>query len=178
MNSIFKIGRGPSSFKASSSLNRQNQQILTKRNAQTIRFQLTIPPKVEVVERQDKRQEEIERAAKETLSGTPAGFYNRKVRITRPDPHPEQYGRVVTQKWEATFTQLGGDATSHAMTGYGGWTTDAGRFMRLQFFDKEQAIQWAEREGYEYEVIDKPNQLIQPIKNYGDNFKYKPPSDD
>ncbi len=59
-----------------------------------------------------------------------------------------------------------------------GWVSseDTLNQVRLKFPTQEAAIAHAEKEGWEYVVVPSHQKNIKP-RNYGDNFKYRPPED-
>ena len=56
-----------------------------------------------------------------------------------------------------------------------GWiaSRDTATQVRLQFVDLNEAIAFAEKQGFEYTVAQ-PKQKIMKKKSYSDNFRYRP----
>ena len=59
-----------------------------------------------------------------------------------------------------------------------GWTRseDTLNQISLKFDSCEAAIAHAERQGWEYSVLVERERRVKP-RNYGDNFKYRPPEE-
>jgi hypothetical protein len=55
-----------------------------------------------------------------------------------------------------------------------GWTASRDPFghIRLSFPDPQSAIEFAERQGWRYELRDPPGRRFRP-KSYADNFRYE-----
>ncbi|PXF46858.1 NADH dehydrogenase [ubiquinone] iron-sulfur protein 4, mitochondrial [Gracilariopsis chorda] len=89
------------------------------------------------------------------LSGIPDKHAARRVRIFRPAKVATQQGRgSITQMWKMTFEKIEGDDrwTNPLM----GWTStgDPLSNMGMAFPTKEAAIQYAERNGYGFTVVE------------------------
>jgi hypothetical protein len=93
-----------------------------------------------------------------------------QVRIYRPAKTATQSGRAKTHQWLVDFKPSDRPEPDPLM----GWngSRDTRSQLRLFFKTREDAIAFAEREGYGYTVIDK--QMTQPAKpkSYADNFRF------
>ena len=101
-------------------------------------------------------------------SGAPEEFVHRKVRILRPANTASQQG--FTGIWKIEF-----ECTTKWLNPLMGWTSTKDMAHQLtnalQFATKEEAISFAEREGFEYEV--EPEHLPKPVKkSYAENYKW------
>ena len=101
-------------------------------------------------------------------SGAPEEFVHRKVRILRPANTASQQG--FTGIWKIEF-----ECTSKWLNPLMGWTSTKDMAHQLtnalQFATKEEAISFAQREGFEYDV--EPAHVAKPIKkSYADNYKW------
>jgi len=93
-----------------------------------------------------------------------------EVRIFRPAKTAMQSGRGNTQKWMLQFAPGDREEPDDLM----GWpgSRDTRNQVRLAFATKEEAIAFAEREGYAYTVADdRPEKPPRP-KSYSDNFRF------
>jgi len=93
-----------------------------------------------------------------------------EVRIFRPAKTAMQSGRAKTNEWMLEFTPGDREEPDDLM----GWlgSRDTLNQVRLHFATKEEAIAFAEREGYAYTVTDdRPSKPPRP-KSYSDNFRY------
>ena len=100
-------------------------------------------------------------------SGAPEEFVRRAVRILRPATTACQQG--FPGLWKIEF-----ECTTKWLNPLMGWTSTkdmAGQLVNaLQFGSKEEAVAFAEREGFEYEV--EPERLPKPVKkSYAENYK-------
>jgi ETC complex I subunit conserved region len=94
------------------------------------------------------------------------------VRIYRPARNAMQSGKARTKAWVAEFDQASARTTDPLM----GWTSsrDTNQQVKLSFDNKEEAIAWAERKGYDYRVFEPPAHRAEK-KAYADNFKWGRP---
>ena len=100
-------------------------------------------------------------------SGAPEEFVHRRVRILRPANTPCQQG--FPGLWKIEFA-----TTAKWLNPLMGWTSTKDMAHQLvnalQFATKEEAIQFAEREGFEYDI--EPDHVAKPIKkSYAENYK-------
>ena len=101
-------------------------------------------------------------------SGAPEEFVHRKVRILRPANTASQQG--FTGIWKIEF-----ECTTKWLNPLMGWTSTKDMAHQLtnalQFATKEEAISFAQREGFEYDV--EPAHIAKPIKkSYAENYKW------
>jgi hypothetical protein len=92
-----------------------------------------------------------------------------QARIYQPAKTAMQSGRAGTDKWVLEFAPSSRREADPLM----GWTSsdDTLRQLRLNFDTKEEAIAYAEREGYAYLVEEPHARRLQP-KAYADNFRF------
>lgn len=95
-----------------------------------------------------------------------------KVRIFRPARSAMQAGEANTHKWVVEF-EPAEPRTRDPLTG---WTSsaDTRAQLRLTFDTLEEAIAYADRQGFTYSVQVPHRPKIRP-KNYSDNFRYNRP---
>jgi hypothetical protein len=103
-----------------------------------------------------------------SISPQPTCTHYASVRIYRPSPNAMQAGRANTKRWLLEFEPRFAPFIEPLM----GWTgsTDTLPQVRLTFATKEQAIAFAERQGWSYAVSEPHLSRIQP-KSYADNFR-------
>ena len=97
---------------------------------------------------------------------------HRKVRILRPANTASQQG--FTGIWKIEF-----ECTTKWLNPLMGWTSTKDMAHQLtnalQFATKDEAVAFAEREGFEYDV--EPEHLPKPVKkSYSDNYRWKGPA--
>lgn len=92
-----------------------------------------------------------------------------KVRILQPARNMMQSGKGNTKQWVLEFAESAKRDADPLM----GWTASANTRQQvlLRFDTKEEAIAYAQREGYAYEVEEPTPSRLQ-VKAYADNFKY------
>ncbi|KAJ3212480.1 hypothetical protein HDU67_003771 [Dinochytrium kinnereticum] len=98
----------------------------------------------------------------------PPEISRRKVRIYRPANTPTQSGSARPNHWKIDF-----DVQDRWENPLMGWSSSADPVQALQvkFLTKDDAILFAERQGYDY-WIDLPKEGRIGPKLYADNFKY------
>jgi hypothetical protein len=96
-----------------------------------------------------------------------------KVRIFRPARTAMQSGEAGTQKWLLEFEPSGPRWLEPLM----GWTAskDTRRQLKLKFDTLEEAIAYADRQGYTYSV-QVPHRPKHRPKSYADNFRFRRPA--
>lgn len=96
-----------------------------------------------------------------------------KVRIFRPARTAMQSGEALTHKWVLEFEPTLPRSRDQLM----GWTgsADMWRQIRLRFDTLEEAIAYADRQGYTY-TVQMPHRAKRRAKSYADNFRYRPPA--
>ena len=94
-----------------------------------------------------------------------------RVRIYRPAKNALQSGTANTSRWIAEFEPEAAKKVDPLM----GWTgsADTRQQVRLRFDGRDQAIAYAERNGFDYEV-EEPAPRVHVRKNYADKFAWKP----
>ena len=102
------------------------------------------------------------------LSGAPSSITRRPVRIYRPSRTAMQSGTHGTRFWRLDF-----DVQQRWNNKLMGWSSSADTMqaLALRFRTSEEAVRFAEKQGFDYEVIQ-PNTDSVGIKTYADNFKY------
>ncbi|KAI3320070.1 ETC complex I subunit conserved region-domain-containing protein [Xylariaceae sp. AK1471] len=107
------------------------------------------------------------------LSGAPIELQARTVRIYQPSKPATQSGQWGSHQWRMDWDVL---AKGHRWENpLMGWQA-SGDFMqgtRLEFKTKEDAIHFAEKQGYEY-FVQEPNERAFTPKAYANNFLYSP----
>ncbi|EGS22049.1 NADH-ubiquinone oxidoreductase-like protein [Thermochaetoides thermophila DSM 1495] len=107
------------------------------------------------------------------ISGAPMELQARTVRIYKPAKPATQSGEKNTQLWRMDWDVLGkGHRWENPLMG---WQSSAD-FMQgthLTFKTKEDAIAFAEKQGYEY-FVQEPNERHFRPKAYANNFLYSP----
>jgi len=96
-----------------------------------------------------------------------------KVRIFRPAKTAMQAGEARTLKWLLEFEP----ATPRLRDPLMGWTgsRDTRRQVLLTFDTLEEAIAYADRQGYTYSV-QVPHRPKRRPKSYAENFRYRRPA--
>ena len=92
-----------------------------------------------------------------------------QVRIFQPARSTMQSGKAGTRQWLLQFASPVRREADPLM----GWTSsnNTRQQVTLRFDTKEEAIAYAEREGYAY-VVEEPKPIRLQVKAYADNFKY------
>ncbi|KAF1928019.1 uncharacterized protein M421DRAFT_421217 [Didymella exigua CBS 183.55] len=114
-----------------------------------------------------------ESVAAAVLSGAPVDLQARQVRIYKPAKTATQSGNWTSEHWLMDWDVL---AKGHRWENpLMGWASSAD-FMnghRLQFQSKEDAINFANKQGYEY-FVQEPNVRKFVPKAYANNFTHVP----
>ncbi|KAF8645142.1 hypothetical protein AX16_007970 [Volvariella volvacea WC 439] len=127
---------------------------------QTTTSEITVPPTRDVL-------------VADVISGAPAELRHRAVRIYQPTRNTMQSGSGKTERWRVDFDILpGGNRWENPLMGYAS-SADYMQGTRLSFRTKEDAIHFAEKQGWDYYVQPPATKRIPP-KNYAENFVYKP----
>ncbi|KAI0889552.1 ETC complex I subunit conserved region-domain-containing protein [Annulohypoxylon maeteangense] len=107
------------------------------------------------------------------LSGAPIELQARAVRIYRPSKPATQSGTWGAHHWRMDWDILSkGHRWENPLMGW----QSSGDFMqgtKLEFKTKEDAIAFAEKQGYEY-FVQEPNERAFTPKAYANNFLYTP----
>ena len=90
------------------------------------------------------------------------------VRIYRPTKTAMQSGRALTHKWLLEFEPAAPREVEPLM----GWISgrDTRRQVRLQFDTREEALAYAERNGFTVE-LEEPHARRFKARSYADNFR-------
>ncbi|ORX68463.1 hypothetical protein DL89DRAFT_224704 [Linderina pennispora] len=108
----------------------------------------------------------------EVLSGAPAEVTKRTVHIYRPAVNPMQSGRNSNLRWRIDFDALSkGDRWENQLMGWQS-TADAMASVKLDFSTKEDAVHFAEKQGWGYTIKEPKFRQIKP-KSYKNNFVYR-----
>ncbi|CED82242.1 NADH:ubiquinone oxidoreductase, NDUFS4/18 kDa subunit [Phaffia rhodozyma] len=107
------------------------------------------------------------------ISGAPAEMTHRSVRIYKPTKTTMQSGRAGFNHWRIDFDTLQG--SGRWINPLMGWASSADYMqgMTLKFKTEEEAVLFAEKQGWDY-VVSKPN--VQPFKPkaYAENYVHSP----
>jgi hypothetical protein len=93
-----------------------------------------------------------------------------EVRIFRPAKTAMQSGRAKTHQWVLEFAP-GAREEPDPLMGWAG-SPDTRNQVRISFATKDEAIAFAEREGYAYVVSDDRAAKAPRPKSYSDNFRF------
>ncbi|KAJ3228533.1 hypothetical protein HDU81_006132 [Chytriomyces hyalinus] len=104
----------------------------------------------------------------EILSGAPPSLTSHPVRIYRPANTPTQNGSARFNHWKIDFDTQ--DRWENSLMGWAS-SADPVQALSIKFLTKEDAILFAERQGYDY-WVDLPKEAAFKPKLYADNFKY------
>ncbi|MEM6781547.1 MAG: ETC complex I subunit [Pseudomonadota bacterium] len=98
-----------------------------------------------------------------------------KARIYKPSKTTMQSARGKTKEWVLEYETTSRRGPEPLM----GWTAsgDTLNQVKLYFDDKQSAIAFAKKNGLTYSVAKVRERKVKP-RNYGDNFKYFPPTED
>jgi hypothetical protein len=92
-----------------------------------------------------------------------------QVRIYQPARNAMQSGKAGTRQWVLEFVSTAKREADPLM----GWTSSSNTSQQvaLKFDTKDEAIAYAQREGYAY-VVEEPKVKRLQTRAYADNFKY------
>ncbi|KAH7913944.1 Ndufs4, NADH dehydrogenase Fe-S protein 4 [Hygrophoropsis aurantiaca] len=109
----------------------------------------------------------------DVISGAPSELRHRAVRIYQPARNTMQSGPGKMERWRIDWDILeGGGRWENPLMGYAS-SADYMQGTRVSFKTKEDAIHFAEKQGWDYYVQPSPTKKIPP-KNYAENYVYKP----
>ncbi|KAI0061409.1 hypothetical protein BV25DRAFT_1805466 [Artomyces pyxidatus] len=109
----------------------------------------------------------------DVVSGAPAELRHRVVRVYQPARNTMQSGGAKMERWRIDFDILqGGGRWENPLMGWAS-SADYMQGTRISFKSKEDAIHFAEKQGWDYYVQPPPTKKIPP-KNYAENYVYKP----
>ncbi|KAM5533137.1 hypothetical protein V8D89_013185 [Ganoderma adspersum] len=107
------------------------------------------------------------------VSGAPKELRHRAVRIFQPTRSTTQSGSGKSNQWRIDWDILqGGGRWENPLMGWAS-SADYMQGTRLSFHTKEDAIHFAEKQGWDYYVAATEVTRIPP-KNYSESFVYKP----
>ncbi|KAI0632055.1 ETC complex I subunit conserved region-domain-containing protein [Trametes polyzona] len=107
------------------------------------------------------------------VSGAPKELRHRTVRIFQPTRSTTQSGPGKSNRWRIDWDILpGGGRWENPLMGWAS-SADYMQGTRLSFRTKEDAIHFAEKQGWDYYIGPTEINRIPP-KNYAENFVYKP----
>ena len=91
-----------------------------------------------------------------------------KFLIYRQSKSAMQSGKKNAKKWLMTLVE---ESNSRSISAPLSWVAsdDTNTQLQFNFSTKEQAIEYAESQGFEYEIRDSFDQVIKP-KSYANNF--------
>ncbi|GMK56459.1 hypothetical protein CspeluHIS016_0302990 [Cutaneotrichosporon spelunceum] len=107
-----------------------------------------------------------------TVSDAPLELQHRQVRIFKPTKNTMQSAKGKTKVWRIDWDVLQGSGrwTNPLM----GWQSSADYMQgtSLSFRTREDAVRFAERQGWDY-YISEPKQARIPPKSYADNYNHQ-----
>nr|POE72149.1 nadh-ubiquinone oxidoreductase 21 kda subunit, mitochondrial [Quercus suber] len=107
------------------------------------------------------------------LSGAPLDLQARTVRIYRPAKTATQSGNWHSHQWRMDWDVLGkGHRWENPLMGWQS-SADAMQGTHLNFHSKDDAINFANKQGYEY-FVQEPNERRQVPKAYATQFVHSP----
>jgi ETC complex I subunit conserved region len=93
-----------------------------------------------------------------------------KISISSPTRTAMQSGQGKTGEWVITFPP----ALTPAIDPLMGWMgmAETTQQLKLSFANKEEAVEYANKNGLEYDIIEPKHRIIKP-KSYAANFAFK-----
>ncbi|KIK52100.1 hypothetical protein GYMLUDRAFT_233788 [Collybiopsis luxurians FD-317 M1] len=108
----------------------------------------------------------------DVVSGAPSELRHRSVRIYQPTRNTMQSGPNKGDRWRIDFdVLLGGGRWENPLMGWAS-SADYMQGTRVSFRSKEDAIHFAEKQGWDY-YVQLPEVKRIPPKNYAENFLYR-----
>ncbi|CAG7852212.1 SubName: Full=Probable NADH-ubiquinone oxidoreductase 21 kDa subunit, mitochondrial {ECO:0000313/EMBL:CCA67646.1} [Serendipita indica DSM 11827] len=106
-------------------------------------------------------------------SGAPVQLLHRAVKIYQPTRNTMQSGGAKGEKWRIDWDTLPG--AGRWENPLMGWASSADYMQgtRMSFDSAEDAIKFAEKQGWDY-YVQPPTVKRIPPKNYAENYVYKP----
>jgi len=164
----------------SRSLRQAVKPVLYNASLTSMRLQHTsanIPANPEEGTKKDSHQliisEPAEIVAADIVSGAPTELRHRAVRIFRPTRNTMQSGGTKGDLWRIDFDILqGGGRWENPLMGWAS-SADYMQGTNLKFRTKEDAIHFAEKQGWDY-YVQQPTVKRIPPKNYSENYAYSP----
>ncbi|KAJ1987420.1 ndufs4 NADH dehydrogenase Fe-S protein subunit [Dimargaris cristalligena] len=109
----------------------------------------------------------------DVVSGAPVELHSRMVRIFKPTKSAMQSGTAATQNWRVDFDVIDhGDRWENQLMGWAS-SADYMQAIRMKFKTKEAAVEFAEKQGWNYYVQEPKVRAFKP-KVYAENFSYSP----
>ncbi|EDR13375.1 uncharacterized protein LACBIDRAFT_148506, partial [Laccaria bicolor S238N-H82] len=109
----------------------------------------------------------------DVISGAPGELRHRAVRVYQACRNTMQSGSGKSNRWRIDFDNLpGGGRWENPLMGYSS-SADYMQGTRLTFRSKEDAVHFAEKQGWDYYVQTPTVERIPP-KNYAENYVYRP----
>ncbi|KAF9166316.1 hypothetical protein DFQ26_008214 [Actinomortierella ambigua] len=109
----------------------------------------------------------------EIVSGAPEEVRMHPCRIYKQSKAATQSGITNTAVWRIDFdTEMQAGRFENELMGWAS-SSDYMQALMMKFNTKNDAIAFAEKQGWEF-VVQEPNQKIIKKKVYADNFKYSP----
>lgn len=136
-----------------------------------------VPADVAQAQKKDSHQlvvsEPTEVLTADVISGAPTELRHRAVRIYKPTRNTMQSGGTKGDQWRLNFDVLqGGGRWENPLMGWAS-SADYVQAMQLKFRSKEDAIHFAEKQGWDY-YVQQPTVKRVPPKNYSENYAYSP----
>ncbi|KAH9841653.1 NADH-ubiquinone oxidoreductase 21kDa subunit [Rhodofomes roseus] len=111
--------------------------------------------------------------AADLVSGAPAELRHRAVRIFQYSRSTTQSGDAKSSRWRIDWDILpGGGRWENPLMGWAS-SADYMQGTRIGFRTKEDAIHFAEKQGWDY-YVQQPEVKVRPVKNYAENYLYRP----
>ncbi|KAJ3791272.1 NADH-ubiquinone oxidoreductase 21kDa subunit [Lentinula aff. detonsa] len=108
----------------------------------------------------------------DVVSGAPSELRHRSVRIYQPTRNTMQSGPGKGERWRIDFdVLLGGGRWENPLMGWAS-SADYMQGTRMSFRSKEDAIHFAEKQGWDY-YLQLPEVKKIPPKNYAENYLYR-----
>ncbi|KAF5385738.1 hypothetical protein D9757_005479 [Collybiopsis confluens] len=108
----------------------------------------------------------------DVVSGAPSELRHRQVRIYQPTRNTMQSGPNKGDRWRIDFdVLLGGGRWENPLMGWAS-SADYMQGTRITFRSKEDAVHFAEKQGWDY-YVQLPEVKRIPPKNYAENFLYR-----
>ncbi|KDQ62310.1 hypothetical protein JAAARDRAFT_122204 [Jaapia argillacea MUCL 33604] len=109
----------------------------------------------------------------DVVSGAPEQLRHRVVRIFQPTRGTTQSGTMKSDRWRIDWDILpGGARWENPLMGWAS-SADYMQGTRMSFRSKEDAVHFAEKQGWDY-YVQPPTVKRIPPKNYAENYVYKP----
>ncbi|KAH7099588.1 Ndufs4, NADH dehydrogenase Fe-S protein 4 [Auriculariales sp. MPI-PUGE-AT-0066] len=109
----------------------------------------------------------------DAVSGAPQQLRHRVVRIYKPTPNTMQSGASRNSGWRIDWdTALGGGRWENPLMGWAS-SADYMQGTRMNFATKEDAMHFADKQGWDFYVQGECAVRIPP-KNYAENYVYRP----